>query len=298
MRSTACDYLYKPEYCRAVQSLKISLDEWASSILADPVTKEPKRAEDFMLTQGVLDGRVLLKSSMGFSVWETGQSHFEDLEVSKHYLRKNQESFAQEILRDAVIYEAIRLEEPILDVGGSCGLLREFLNPEAKYLVVDPFIKALQKISPARIESYKCLKLPLNFIAGVAEFLPIQTASVRTVHMRSMLDHVQIVDLCLLEAKRVLMPGGKLIIGITIEGQPYGKMGIDLGLVHAMKKITKTLLTIIGVERYKDHHVWHPTYSNLMKILADAGFVVVQTFWQPAWKGRVLYVEAKYNRLE
>jgi ubiquinone/menaquinone biosynthesis C-methylase UbiE len=277
--------------------MKISLDDWASSVLADPITKEPKQPQDFAVTQGVLDARVLLKNSMGFSVWDSGQAHFEDLEISKHYLRKSEESFEQEILRDAVVYETILLEEPILDVGGSCGLLREFLKRDSQYLVVDPFINALQKISPARIKSYKCLEQPLNFIAGVAEFLPIQTASVRTVHMRSMLDHVQIVDLCLLEAKRVLMPKGKLIIGITIEGQPYGKIGRDLGLFHAIKKITKTLLTFLGVKRYRDAHVWHPTYSNLMKILADSGFVIIQEFWQPAWKGRVLYVEAKCESL-
>jgi len=276
-----------------VHGLKISLDDWASSVLADPITKEPKRPQDFALTQGVLDARVLLKNSMGFSVWDTGQTHFEDLEISKHYLKKSEESFAHEILRDAVIYETILLEEPILDVGGSCGLLREFLKRDSKYLVVDPFINALQKISRARINAYKCLEQPLNFIAGVAEFLPIQTASVRTVHMRSMLDHVQIVDLCLLEAKRVLMPGGKLIIGITIEGQPYGKPGMDLGLLHTIKRITKILLAAGGVKRYRDRHVWHPTYSNLLKVLADAGFTVIQTFWQPAWKGRVLYIEAQ-----
>lgn len=277
--------------------MKIFLDDWASSVLADPITKEPKQPQDFAVTQGVLDARVLLKNSMGFSVWDSGQTHFEDLEISKHYLRKSKESFDQEILRDAVVYETIHLEEPILDVGGSCGLLREFLKPDSKYLVVDPFINALQKISPARINSYKCLQQPLNFIAGVAEFLPIQTASVRTVHMRSMLDHVQIVDLCLLEAKRVLMQGGKLIIGITIEGQPYGKIGRDLGFFHTTKKFTKTLLTFIGVRRYRDAHVWHPTYDNFMKILADSGFVVIQKFWQPAWKGRVLYVEAKCTSL-
>jgi len=105
-----------------------------------------------------------------------------------------------------------------------------------------------------------------------------------------MLDHVQIVDLCLLAAKRVLMPGGKLIIGITIEGRPYGKQGVDLGLLHTVKKITRSLR---AVKRYRDHHVWHPTYNNLLKVLKDAGFVVTQTFWQPAWKGGVLYVEAK-----
>jgi SAM-dependent methyltransferase len=276
-----------------MKNLKISLDPWARSVLADPITKTPKEPQDFVLTQGVLDARVFLKNSMGFSVWDTGQSHFEDLEISKHYLRKSEGSFADEILRDVIVYKKIRLEEPILDVGGSCGLLREFLKPDTKYLVVDPFINALQKISHARIKAYKCLEQPLNFIAGVAEFLPIQTSSIKTVHMRSMLDHVQIVDLCLLEAKRVLMPGGKLIIGITIEGQPYGKQGMDFGPLHIIKKIAKTLLSVSGLKRYRDYHVWHPTYSNLLKVLADAGFVVTQTFWQPAWKGRVLYVEAK-----
>lgn len=272
---------------------KISLDDWAISVLADPITKEPKQPKDFAVTQGVLDARILLKNSLGFSVWDSGQAHFEDLETSNHYLSKSEEFFRQEILRDAVVYETIRLEEPILDVGGSCGLLREFLKPDTKYLVVDPFINSLQKISPARINSYKCLKQPLNFIAGVAEFLPIKTASVRTVHMRSMLDHVQIVDLCLLEAQRVLMPGGKLIIGITIEGPAYGKSNRALVLIHALRKIIKTYLTLIGIKRYRDAHVWHPTYENLVKIVTDAGFVITQTFWQPAWKGKVLYVEAK-----
>lgn len=89
------------------------------------------------------------------------------------------------------------------------------------------------------------------------------------------------------------MPGGKIIIGITIEGKPYGKSGVNLGLLYIIKRITKILLAIGGVKRYKDHHVWHPTYTNLLKVLADAGFTVTQTFWQPAWKGRVLYVEAK-----
>jgi len=112
----------------AVNSLKVNLDDWASSVLADPITKEPKRPQDFALTQGVLDARVILKNSMGFSVWDTGQTHFEDLEISKYYLRKSKESFAREILRDAVIYETILLEEPILDVGGVAVYYANFSN--------------------------------------------------------------------------------------------------------------------------------------------------------------------------
>jgi ubiquinone/menaquinone biosynthesis C-methylase UbiE len=108
-----------------------------------------------------------------------------------------------------------------------------------------------------------------------------------------MLDHVQVVDLCLLEAKRVLRPGGQLIVGITIEGRPYGKSGVDLRPYVLIKNITKKSLASIGFSRYKDEHVWHPTYSNLQKVISDAGFEIEKTFWQPVWDGKVVYIGAR-----
>ena len=47
-------------------------------------------------------------------------------------------------------------------------------------------------------------KNKFNFIVAFAEFLPIKNSVFDFVHMRSMLDHVQVPDLVILEAHRVL----------------------------------------------------------------------------------------------
>lgn len=273
--------------------MHLQLDEWAQSILADPLTKLPKNASDFKALDGIIDARITLPNTTGFTEWFEGQEAFESLEETKHYLRKPKSYFDSEIRNDAPIYEHFKLEEPILDVGGSIGLLREFLPPNCKYIVVDPFIDVARRTSDARKKAYKCLNEPLNFIASLAEFLPIQSNSVKTVHMRSMLDHVQVVDLCLLEAKRVLTVDGTLIVGITIEGKPFGGIGVDLRPLELLKTSLKRMLTVLGFDRYKDEHVWHPTYQNLIKVITDAGFTISDVYWQPFWKGKVVYVSAK-----
>ena len=273
--------------------MNFTLNDWAKSVLADPIKKTPKDYEEFVKTNGIVDARVTLKNSIGFSDWNSGQSAFEDIEVSKYFVKKRAYNFQVEIQNDKVIYDQIPFAEPILDIGGSCGLLREFLNKDDKYLVIDPFIDVFEKISVQRKSAYKCLLSPLNFIAGHAEFLPLQSQTFKTVHMRSMLDHVHIVDLCLLEAKRVLRSDGNLIIGITIEGKPYGVTGRELNLKYITKKIAKQSFSLIGFSRFRDKHVWHPTYDNLIKVVEDAGFKITKTLWQPCWKGRVVYILAK-----
>ena len=275
--------------------MNVTLNDWAKSVLADPITKEVKKSEEFQLVDGVIDARVFLPNTHGFSEWSVGQEAFESLEETAHYSRKPVEFFKNEIRNDQPIYQHFDLQEPILDVGGSIGLLREFLPPGTKYLVVDPFIDVWERASRKRREAYRCLGEPLNFISGLAEFLPIRTNSFQTVHMRSMLDHVQIVDLCLLEARRVLRPGGLLLVGISIEGRPYGKQGIDLRPKVLFKNTVKAILVRIGFERYRDEHVWHPTFENLKKVITDAGFEIEDIYWQPAWEGKVVYIGARID---
>ncbi len=273
--------------------MEITLSDWAKSVLADPITKDMRNAEDFRVVDGVIDARVYLPNTYGYSEWSVGQAAFESLEEALHYSRKPLEFFMNEIENDRPIYQHFDLQGPILDIGGSVGLLREFLPPNTKYLVVDPFIDVRDRISKKRSEAYRCLSEPLNFVSGLAEFLPIQTASFQTVHMRSMLDHVQIVDLCLLEARRVLKPGGQLIVGISIEGRPFGKPGLDLRPKVLAKNSVKSILAKIGFDRYRDEHVWHPTFENLKKVIMDADFIIEDIFWQPAWQGKVVYICAR-----
>lgn len=104
-----------------------------------------------------------------------------------------------------------------------------------------------------------------------------------------MLDHVQVADLTILEAKRVLKPGGHVLIGLYVDG---GKSGV-ITFERRLKDSIKAGLQFIGIDRWKDYHVWHPTYKNLLKLITDNGFAIEDTYWQPQWKDMVCYVCAR-----
>lgn len=273
----------------AVLEEKTYLDDWAASVLADPVSKEPRRLEDFSFIDGVLDARVYLRSSAGFKEWADGQAHYEQWESSSAGYRDSIEAYLREIEYDAEVYSHFDLSAPIIDVGGGSGTVREFLAESAEYLSVDPFIEAPHQIPPSKAAAYRCLSRPLNFVAGMAEFLPVRSETFRTVHMRSMLDHVQVRELAVMEAWRVLEPGGSLLVGLSLGGTPYGGSG-------AREPLTRRLRTWVGaglrriITREKDHHVWRPRLQDLVVLLEENGFDVGEPFWQSEWKGRVVYI--------
>lgn len=154
---------------------------------------------------------------------------------------------------------------------------------------IDPWLQAPFAISASRKEAYICLKKPLNFIAATAEFMPFVAESFDWVHMRSMLDHVQVPDLTILEAKRVLRSNGKILIGLYVEGGKDGRVPVG----QRIKEVIKQSLAMLGIERWKDHHVWHPTYRALRKLITDNGLLIEDTFWQPCWNNQVCYVCAR-----
>lgn len=174
---------------------------------------------------------------------------------------------------------------------GGAGTVREFLAEDVEFVSTDPWLAAPFSNSIARKSAYRCLNHPLNFIGATAEFLPFVAMSFDWVHMRSMLDHVQVPDLALLEAYRVLRPGGKILIGLYVEG---GKLGV-ISVERQFKNTVKAKLQLIGINRWKDHHVWHPSYSGLTKLIKDNGFAIEDTFWQPYWKDMVCYISATKN---
>lgn len=94
--------------------------------------------------------------------------------------------------------------------------MREFLPDDVEFVSTDPWLAAPFANREARKKAYTCLNKPLNFIGATAEFQPFVAESFDWVHMRSMLDHVQVVDLALLEARRVLKLGGHVLIGLYV----------------------------------------------------------------------------------
>ena len=103
-----------------------------------------------------------------------------------------------------------------------------------------------------------------------------------------MLDHVQIPDLALIEAHRVLVKGGALLVGISIEGGRDGQATFE----EVTKELIRKVLGKLGISKWQDHHIWHPTFSNLTKLIESNGFTIEETYWQPKFANRVVYIKA------
>ena len=54
----------------------------------------------------------------------------------------------------------------------------------------------------------------------------------------------------------------------------------------------RKIFELIGIKKYKDFHTWHPTYTNLLKLITDNGFEVKESYWQPFYKNQVVYIFA------
>lgn len=262
------------------------LDLWAQSILANPLTKSACTVDDFVFIDGVADARIYLKNTYGYAEWSDGQDVYEAWESSGEGYQNEVALYKKEILIDRPVYERFLLSGTVLDIGGGVGTVREFLPSGCHFISIDPFIKAPYKIASSKLAAYKCLSHPLNFISGVAEFLPFQGEKFDWVHMRSMLDHVQVPDLALLEAHRVLKKDGSILVGMSIEGGKLGKRSP----LRFLKDLTKEILGFMGFEKLKDHHTWHPTFNNLQKMIQDNGFKIIDVYWQPHWNDQVVYI--------
>jgi SAM-dependent methyltransferase len=263
-----------------------NLDPWISTILAHPVTKLSLEPTSFHTVKGVIDARVFLRTTAGYSTWAEGQTVYEDWQQTD---KTSKEGYLAEIDYDRPIYEHYRMLGRILDNGGGAGTVREFLPQNVEFVSTDPWLFAPVANSEARKAAYTCLNQPLNFIAATAEFLPFVAESFDWVHMRSMLDHVQVPDLVLLEAHRVLKQEGRILIGLYVEGGKAGRSSMN----RRIKNLVRFGLSAAGIDRWKDHHVWHPTYTQLVKLINDNGFSIEDTYWQPHWNDTVCYICAK-----
>jgi len=260
----------------------IGLDQWVLELLADPITKLPTTPHAIGISEGVIDARRFMKNTVGFQHWDGGQSHYENWE------RATIEDYKKEREVDAPVYDHIKMSGRVLDVGRSIGAIREFLPKGTQFVSVDPFIGCTDHIPPAKKVVYPCLAEHINFVASCAEFLPFIAQSFDWVHMRSMLDHVHSPDLALYEARRVLKRDGKLVIGLYVDGGKSGRRTFD----RHLKEIVRPVLTTIGFKQFKDHHLFHPTFKNLQKIVIDNGFKIDDVYLQPEWQDTVCYVTA------
>ena len=80
-----------------------------------------------------------------------------------------------------------------------------------------------------------------------------------------------------------------MLVGLGVEGGKNGKLKPK----DYMKEIVRPILVFAGFKKYKDTHTFHPTFSNLKKIIEDNEFRIIDCFWQPCWNDEVVYIQAK-----
>lgn len=93
-----------------------NLQPWVTAILANPVTKQACQPEVFTIVQGVIDARVFLRNTHGYSDWAEGQ-HFYEEELSGKDAT-TVEAYQIEINYDRPIYQHFQMAGRVLDCGG------------------------------------------------------------------------------------------------------------------------------------------------------------------------------------
>ena len=156
------------------------------------------------------------------------------------------------------------------------------------YLIIDPFINTFARVDDLKelTKAYPRIKEKVNFICGFAEHLPLLSKTFDHVHMRSMIDHVYNAELAVAEAYRVLKKGGILVIASYMEGGENGKLSIKEKIKHKLEFFGKTFQILL-----KDHHLWHPTYKEMINLLEDTNFKIKSIHWLTGLKN-VCYIEA------
>jgi SAM-dependent methyltransferase len=281
-----------------VQSF-VKVDKWLRDILVDPLDKTPLITElsslisqygrRYQIINGIFDLRLLTQhvGTIG-ELWKEGQDAYEDW-CRTLIENDNRQNYVAE--REGVrdVYEAIPVVGRCIDIGGHQGRLRAYIATEQEYVSVDPYIQVFDHLNSQTnlLEAYPCLKKPVNFVCAFAEHLPFTGGAFDTAHMRSCIDHFVNPELAVLEAHRVLKPGGQLIIGLSVEGGRIGRLRPS-DVVKEMARRTLSLVT----DAFQDHHVWHPTYIELCRLIEGCGFKIEKTYWQRSLDDRVCYVKA------
>ena len=122
--------------------------------------------------------------------------------------------------------------------------------------------------------------------------------------MRSVVDHFADPFLGLIEARRVLVNGGRLIVGVHVTGGrstwAHSSSRVGQIIAHARFKIHQDgfrRAVLDGAKRVagltkEDAHMWHPTYEELVKLIECTGFQMEKEHWQKPPFAHVVYIMA------
>lgn len=274
------------------------LDSWVEELLVDPLNKDPlifdgsnliksSYGRKYSIVDNVLDMRVHGPMVTGDQkLWLEGQVHYEEW-LKDTASRNIDQNYANERALDQPVYDVLNIAGRVLDVGGGDGRIRAYVDNDT-YVCCDPFLD-MPRVNTENndlMDVYPFINDPFNYVCCYSEHLPFKSSSFDVVHMRSCIDHFLNPVLALNEAYRVLCDNGSVVIGMYVEGGKSGKH-------DRFKEPIKEFLSGIGFSRYKDYHVWHPTYAELVSLIEQSGFNITIEHWQHGFQDRVVYFQCK-----
>ena len=219
--------------------------------------------------------------------WVKGQLHYEN--YFKKWTSHSAKFYLECDAETEFVYKQLPLLGKVLDVGGGYGIVAKQANVPADNIVcVDPMVCKWADVPEGCFKDHYSSLASLVRIPAFAEDLPLQNSSVDTVHMRSCLDHFANPHRALLEARRVLVPDGQLIIGLALEGA--FKLN-ENSLFNKLKGLIKNSFVGDMYEHFFDSHMFHPTDESLRRLLESSGFEVEKWIFQPGYSN-VVYVKA------
>lgn len=169
----------------------------------------------------------------------------------------------------------------VLDIGGGWGLFRKFWRAEgdACFTVHDPGAERFTVSPPETLQRHFSdgLARPAWFVEGFGEQLPYQDASYDLVMVASALDHCADPARVLAEARRVLRPGGTLLLiqGFDHEeGQPQPQGRSFLERLGRLLADPRRLHRAIRQRLFHrgEPHMHHFTRASLRAMVEAAGF--------------------------
>jgi ubiquinone/menaquinone biosynthesis C-methylase UbiE len=213
--------------------------------------------------------------------WGSFQSEF--LDWTRERAGVSPEYVAESIARLAELFDHRGpLEGNVLDVGGGWGLLRRWWNAGegSLFVVHDPALERfLVGPPPLYRELYgESLERPMTFVAGFGEELPYRDAVFDEFICAATLDHAMDPRRVLVEGRRCLRPGGRVLVilhcaGLSGEERtlrlPFGKR-LGSALRHPLRSVKRLL------KGSKDPHLHHFTVEGLTTLMEEAGFAGVE----------------------
>lgn len=79
-----------------------------------------------------------------------------------------------------------------------------------------------------------------------------------------------------------------MIVLLSVNGGKHGQVSLR----EYAKEAIRFVLPYLGIHKYTDHHVWHPTYKELTDLISECGFEIEKIVWQENQNNTVCCLQA------